>query len=369
MAKKKTTKAPKATRINTDPTPVYAAVGLSDIVVERLRDLGEQALKLGQETGRQLRPENVANNIREAADDLNNQVSKLLHELTSQVQTAPETVAGEAGEQLVKLEKNYQDLAERGEKLVERIRGQQATQELVHQVGGVVKQGKGLLTTARKGAKNTQSAAKATITTGRRQAADAVADVVYGEDVAVVPASEAAPARTSTTRSTTARKSTARKSTAAKSTAARKTAAKSTSAKSTTAAKSSTAKSSTAKSSPAKSTPAKSTTKSTPKKSTTKSTAAKSTSKSTGAGTSSTAKRTTTAAPAAQSAPAKDTAKDNGTDNRPNPTETAAKRTVTTARNTAADTAQAASKVAEETTKAVAKAGEATRDAAVKVGD
>lgn len=364
MAKKKTTKAPKATRINTDPTPVYAAVGLSDIVVERLRDLGEQALKLGQETGRQLRPENVANNIREAADDLNNQVSKLLHELTSQVQTAPETVAGEAGEQLVKLEKNYQDLAERGEKLVERIRGQQATQELVHQVGGVVKQGKGLLTTARKGAKNTQSAAKATITTGRRQAADAVADVVYGEDVAVVPASEAAPARTSTTRSTTARKSTARKSTAAKSTAARKTAAKSTSAKSTTA-----AKSSTAKSSPAKSTPAKSTTKSTPKKSTTKSTAAKSTSKSTGAGTSSTAKRTTTAAPAAQSAPAKDTAKDNGTDNRPNPTETAAKRTVTTARNTAADTAQAASKVAEETTKAVAKAGEATRDAAVKVGD
>lgn len=368
MAKKKTTKAPKATRINTDPTPVYAAVGLSDIVVERLRDLGEQALKLGQETGRQLRPENVANNIREAADDLNNQVSKLLHELTSQVQTAPETVAGEAGEQLVKLEKNYQDLAERGEKLVERIRGQQATQELVHQVGGVVKQGKGLLTTARKGAKNTQSAAKATITTGRRQAADAVADVVYGEDVAVVPASEAAPARTSTTRSTTARKSTARKSTAAKSTAARKTAAKSTSAKSTTAAKSSTAKSSTAKSSPAKSTPAKSTTKSTPKKSTTKSTAAKSTSKSTGTGTS-TAKRTTTAAPAAQSAPAKDTAKDNGTDNRPNPTETAAKRTVTTARNTAADTAQAASKVAEETTKAVAKAGEATRDAAVKVGD
>lgn len=368
MAKKKTTKAPKATRINTDPTPVYAAVGLSDIVVERLRDLGEQALKLGQETGRQLRPENVANNIREAADDLNNQVSKLLHELTSQVQTAPETVAGEAGEQLVKLEKNYQDLAERGEKLVERIRGQQATQELVHQVGGVVKQGKGLLTTARKGAKNTQSAAKATITTGRRQAADAVADVVYGEDVAVVPASEAAPARTSTTRSTTARKSTARKSTAAKSTGARKTAAKSTSAKSTTAAKSSTAKSSTAKSSPAKSTPAKSTTKSTPKKSTTKSTAAKSTSKSTGTGTS-TAKRTTTAAPAAQSAPAKDTAKDNGTDNRPNPTETAAKRTVTTARNTAADTAQAASKVAEETTKAVAKAGEATRDAAVKVGD
>lgn len=368
MAKKKTTKAPKATRINTDPTPVYAAVGLSDIVVERLRDLGEQALKLGQETGRQLRPENVANNIREAADDLNNQVSKLLHELTSQVQTAPETVAGEAGEQLVKLEKNYQDLAERGEKLVERIRGQQATQELVHQVGGVVKQGKGLLTTARKGAKNTQSAAKATITTGRRQAADAVADVVYGEDVAVVPASEAAPARTSTTRTTTARKSTARKSTAAKSTAARKTAAKSTSAKSTTAAKSSTAKSSTAKSSPAKSTPAKSTTKSTPKKSTTKSTAAKSTSKSTGTGTS-TAKRTTTAAPAAQSAPAKDTAKDNGTDNRPNPTETAAKRTVTTARNTAADTAQAASKVAEETTKAVAKAGEATRDAAVKVGD
>lgn len=364
MAKKKTTKAPKATRINTDPTPVYAAVGLSDIVVERLRDLGEQALKLGQETGRQLRPENVANNIREAADDLNNQVSKLLHELTSQVQTAPETVAGEAGEQLVKLEKNYQDLAERGEKLVERIRGQQATQELVHQVGGVVKQGKGLLTTARKGAKNTQSAAKATITTGRRQAADAVADVVYGEDVAVVPASEAAPARTSTTRSTTARKSTARKSTAAKSTGARKTAAKSTSAKSTTA-----AKSSTAKSSPAKSTPAKSTTKSTPKKSTTKSTAAKSTSKSTGTGTSSTAKRTTTAAPAAQSAPAKDTAKDNGTDNRPNPTETAAKRTVTTARNTAADTAQAASKVAEETTKAVAKAGEATRDAAVKVGD
>lgn len=369
MAKKKTTKAPKATRINTDPTPVYAAVGLSDIVVERLRDLGEQALKLGQETGRQLRPENVANNIREAADDLNNQVSKLLHELTSQVQTAPETVAGEAGEQLVKLEKNYQDLAERGEKLVERIRGQQATQELVHQVGGVVKQGKGLLTTARKGAKNTQSAAKATITTGRRQAADAVADVVYGEDVAVVPASEAAPARTSTTRSTTARKSTARKSTAAKSTGARKTAAKSTSAKSTTAAKSSTAKSTTAKASPAKSTTAKSTTaKSTPKKSTTKSTAAKSTSKSTGTGTS-TAKRTTTAAPAAQSAPAKDTAKDNGTDNRPNPTETAAKRTVTTARNTAADTAQAASKVAEETTKAVAKAGEATRDAAVKVGD
>ena len=76
-----------------------------------------------------------------------------------------------------KAQESYDDLAERGEKLVKRLRTQKATQDLIAQAETTVRLGKGAVTTARKAAAETQRAARATLTTGRHEAAAAVETV------------------------------------------------------------------------------------------------------------------------------------------------------------------------------------------------
>ena len=73
-----------------------------------------------------------------------------------------------------KFAEGYDELAARGHKLVTRIQNQKATQDLVAQAETTVAQAKGAVTSARKATADIERSAKATITTGRKEAAKVV---------------------------------------------------------------------------------------------------------------------------------------------------------------------------------------------------
>jgi hypothetical protein len=297
MTRQAQTWTTEAGRIASDPTPVYAVVGVTDAVVERARAAGETLARLRK----QLSP--LA---------LSHQVGRRAEGVTKQVEAVPSAAFGEAVERVGQLQQGYQGLATRGQGLVGRVRGQQTTKDLMAQVDNAVMQGRKLLTTARRGATETRTAARATVTTGRRQAADVTADAIAGEEMTTTPASrtaaKAAPRKTST------RKPAARKSATSKS-ATTRAASKSASPKSTT------------------------------KR----------------AGANATSKRTSTKAASKRAAtPA--------AGNRPG-TRTAAKRTASTATSRTAETATAAKAAATSVSKTAERANDAATDTAAKVGD
>ena len=177
----------------------YAVVGTTDLAVERVRETRAQLDALRAEYA----PAKVQ----------------------ARLAKAPEVAT-----------KEYDDLVVRGEKLVERIRTQQSTQDFLGQAKATLALGKGVVTSARKTVDDVERAAKATVTVGRKEAvkaAEAVADSV-DVDVDTDKASTAVKSAAKNTRSsakrtsTTAKKGTARTRTQAKSTgtSARKTAAK-----------------------------------------------------------------------------------------------------------------------------------------------
>ena len=161
----------------TDTNPVFVAVGVTDLAVERLRDARARG-------------------------------AAVRHDLTPSA-----------------LQETYADLAVRGHKLVTRLRNQKSTQDLLAQAGSTVSLGKGAVTTVRRAAAETERSAKATLTTGRHQA-EAVRDAVVSsvkdeaDTTAEVAKKSAAATRTSARRTaTTAKKSTAAAKRVTKSTA------------------------------------------------------------------------------------------------------------------------------------------------------
>jgi hypothetical protein len=307
MTRQAQTWTTEAGRIASDPTPVYAVVGVTDAVVERARAAGETLARLRK----QLSP--LA---------LSHQVGRRAEGVTKQVEAVPSAAFGEAVERVGQLQQGYQGLATRGQGLVGRVRGQQTTKDLMAQVDNAVMQGRKLLTTARRGATETRTAARATVTTGRRQAADVTADAIAGEEMTTTPASrtaaKAAPRKTST------RKPAPRKSATSKS-ATTRAASKSASPKSTT------------------------------KR----------------AGANATSKRTSTKAASKRAAtPAAGNRPGTSTSASSKPaTRTAAKRTASTATSRTAETATAAKAAATSVSKTAERATDAATDTAAKVGD
>lgn len=155
----------------TDATPVYAAVGVTDLAAEKLRDARSSAVAVRHSLVTTISPAHVQKSVQDAPAVALNRTLEL---------------AGKAQSQ-------YEELAARGEDLVKRIRRQKATQDLVAQVDQTVVASKGAVTTVRKAVNGTQAAAKATITTGRHQAArvaDIAADAVSREAKGVAQSAE-----------------------------------------------------------------------------------------------------------------------------------------------------------------------------------
>ena len=214
----------------TDPTHIYAAVGATDLAVERVREAGVRASAV--------RVDLDVNALQEKA-------VKRAEKVAEQAQQIPALALSQTAEIAGKARETYTELAVRGQKLVKRIRNQKATKDLVAQAGSTISLGKGAVTTVRKAATDTQQAAKATLSTALHEA-EVVVGAVTGsvrDDVQTTASTvrKSAPAvRLSAKRTaTTAKKSTASVTRATKSTA---TSASNTATKATKAAKTATPK-------------------------------------------------------------------------------------------------------------------------------
>lgn len=185
----------------TDTTPLLALVGATDLAVEYVRDAGDRITSIDP--------------------------AKLGSGVAHSVQQAPANAVAAALEAAGRAEARYEALAERGKTLVERIRSQKATQELIEQGKATLSRTKAAVTTATKGYEGTLSAARGAATTATNQIRGTVVETA---DVAEERAAEARKAtRTATKRATTtARKRTAATKSSAKgaTTSARKTATK-----------------------------------------------------------------------------------------------------------------------------------------------
>jgi hypothetical protein len=193
-----------------DTTPVLAAVGLTDLAVEMVRDA----------------------RVKVASARVDVDAAKLQTAL-DQGKDLPALALNRSLELADSARKQYESYATRGEKLVTRVRTQKATTDLIAQAEATFALGKGAVTTVRKSATDLQRSAKATLTTGRRQtvvAADVISDSVVDEatDATATVAKAATRTRTAAKRTaTTTRKSATASKSATKraATGARKTAA------------------------------------------------------------------------------------------------------------------------------------------------
>lgn len=223
-----------------DATPLYAVVGAGDLATEKVReisaDLTARADKARTDLDQRrtkLSADLSPASLQARAGDLADQAAQLPTRAIDRVKGLPADAVDQTAAVTGLVASGYEELAARGKKLVERVRTQRATQDLVNQAGATISQAKGAVTTARTAADQVQRSAKATVTTGRHQAtklADAVlasgeqqAEVIKGEATEAVKQTRTAAKRTNTT----AQRATKRTTTRAKATttSARKTAA------------------------------------------------------------------------------------------------------------------------------------------------
>ena len=154
--------------------------------------------------------------------------------LQADVQNLPLLAISKTLEAAGKAEETYGDLAARGKSLVNSVRRRTATKDLLAQGRSTMTLGKAAVTTVRRASDDTLVAAKATLTAGRREAAQAAGSLsgeVRSEAKAAKPAAKkatkstrSAAKRTSTTATT--RSANVKRATKATGTSARKTATK-----------------------------------------------------------------------------------------------------------------------------------------------
>jgi hypothetical protein len=158
-------------RTVTDTTPVYAAVGATDLAVEKVR-------------GARVFADFHVSAFQGKAIQRAEQVAEQAQALPALAQALPALALNQTLEVAGKAQATYAELAVRGEKLVKRVRNQKSTKDLFAQAGSTVSYGKGAVTTVKKAAVDTTRAAKTTLNSGRHEAGvavGAVAKSVRGE--------------------------------------------------------------------------------------------------------------------------------------------------------------------------------------------
>ncbi|GAA3098066.1 DNA-binding ferritin-like protein [Kribbella aluminosa] len=153
----------------TPVTPFYAIAGAGDLAVEKVRAVGVDVTarfaKLDQKT--------LQAELTKAQSELTKRFEAIvadartaptkLRELPKTAQSGLTVVLGQA-------EETYEDLAGRGKDLVERIRHQQATEDLESAAKTTVSKAKATRTTAKKTAQTATRNIKATATSARKTA-------------------------------------------------------------------------------------------------------------------------------------------------------------------------------------------------------
>ena len=150
----------------TDSTPVYAAVGATDLAVEKVRDARARMISARADL-----------DVTALQDKAVKLAVKRAEKAREQAQQMPALALNQTLEAAGKAQQAYAELAVRGHELVIRLRNQKSTKDLFAQAGSTVSLGKGAVTTVRKAALDTQRAARVTLSTGRREAGSVAASV------------------------------------------------------------------------------------------------------------------------------------------------------------------------------------------------
>jgi hypothetical protein len=187
----------------TDSTPVFAAVGLTDLAVEKVRDARVKATSVRVDIEPAKLQAKAVSQAKEQAKVVRTQAETVVE----QAQELPALALNRSLELAGKAQESYESFAVRGEKLVKRVRTQKSTKDLLAQAEATFALGKGAVTTVRKSATDIQRSAKATLTTGRKEAVAAV-DTIAGS-VVEETVEATATVKDSATRTRTAAKRTA----------------------------------------------------------------------------------------------------------------------------------------------------------------
>jgi hypothetical protein len=211
-----------ATATQTDrssvPTPLFAVVGATDLAVERVRAVvaGMPSVQAQFEA----RMNAVQADVEKRVGEFDPRT--IGETITARAQELPTKAAARALEVASISQARYEELAVRGKTLLDTIRAQASTRQLINQAGSTVSRGKAAVTTARKAADDTYVAILGTLGVGRAE----VEDVVVTSRTTAKTAAKTAANRTTTAakRTTTAAKRTS--TTARKGAAATKSATK-----------------------------------------------------------------------------------------------------------------------------------------------
>jgi len=183
--------------------PLYAGVGVTDLVVETVRDYVADVQKRlddvqksvsGLETKPEVLRDRASKAVADTIDTLNKDaqarrrmIEQRVAELQSEVQTFPTRLQKLVDAQVATAGDTYADLVKRGESLVGRIRRQQSTQDAEAAAKTTVTKAKTTRTQATKSVKKTttkarkspaKSSAKATATAAKKTASSATQAVV-----------------------------------------------------------------------------------------------------------------------------------------------------------------------------------------------
>jgi hypothetical protein len=218
----------------TESTPVLAVVGATDVVVERVRATTSTAAARAEKVqaglgdalttyqvelrkGLEVAQAEIGKTVAAYQIGLDPQrvqakVVETVQHVPAVVQQAPALAVSRALEVAGQVETGYAGLAERGKQLVERVRRQKPTQELVEQGKATLTRTRAAVTTARKAVDDTTAAARSAVTIGRREAGETAAAVEQTLEASVQKTEQVVAQRTSGTRAaakrttTTARK-------------------------------------------------------------------------------------------------------------------------------------------------------------------
>jgi hypothetical protein len=177
-----------------NPTPLFAVVGATDLAVERVRAAAASASAVQSQVQSQFeaRVSAVQADVEKLVNDFDPKA------IRTQAQEVPNKAAARALEVASKAEATYEDLAKRGKSLVDRVRSQASTQDLVNQAGNTISRGKAAVTVARKAADETASAILGTLNVGKREATGVV-DKTEEDVQAAANATRASAKKTATT--------------------------------------------------------------------------------------------------------------------------------------------------------------------------
>jgi hypothetical protein len=157
-------------------TPLFAVVGVTDLAVERVKAAAAGASAVSAQF--EARVSAVQADVEKRVSEFDPKVFR------AQAQEAPTRAAARALEVASKAEAAYEELAKRGKDLVDRVRTQTSTQDLVHQAGNTLSRGRAAVTIARKAADDTASAILDTLATGRSQATSVVKETTRSAEAA-----------------------------------------------------------------------------------------------------------------------------------------------------------------------------------------